>query len=80
MIGELLGESKGKRIVRRVLGINPSFEDGDTHLSRQDGSAVGEGHGIISTPSTPPRRHLGWRKDAGIRDDRGKGKSYWVVR
>ncbi len=37
MIGELLGESKGKRIVRRVLGINPptvevSFEDSGTML------------------------------------------------
>jgi len=37
MIGELLGESTGKRIVRRVLGTNPptvevSFEDSGTML------------------------------------------------
>jgi hypothetical protein len=67
MLGEQISETKGKRIVRRVLSIDPptaevSFEDSGTMLGvattgigtytssiRPDGSAYGEGQGLITT-------------------------------
>jgi hypothetical protein len=67
MLGELLGETKGRRIVRRVLSTDPpaaevSFEDSGTMLGaavtgfgtytsiiRPDGSAYGEGQGVMTT-------------------------------
>jgi hypothetical protein len=67
MLGEQLGETKGKRIVRRVLSTEPpaaevSFEDSGTmsgvavtgfgtytSVVRTDGSAYGEGQGVIMT-------------------------------
>jgi len=67
MLGEQLGESKGKRIVRRVLSTDPlkaevSFEDSGSMLGvattgfgtytssvRMDGTAYGEGQGVMMT-------------------------------
>ena len=67
MLGEQISETKGKRIVRRVLSIEPptaevSFEDSGNVLGvattgigsytssiRPDGSAYGEGQGLIMT-------------------------------
>jgi hypothetical protein len=67
MLGEQISETKGKRIVRRVLSIDPptaevSFEDSGkvlgvattgigtyTSSTRPDGSAYGEGQGLIMT-------------------------------
>ena len=67
MLGELLGETKGKRIVRRVLSSDPpsaevSFEDSGnmlgaavtgfgtyTSVVRPDGTAYGEGQGVMMT-------------------------------
>ena len=65
MLGEQISETKGKRIVRRVLSTEPptlevSFEDSGTVLGvattglgtytsvmRPDGSAYGEGQGLL---------------------------------
>ena len=68
MLGEQIGDSKGKRIVRRVLSTDPptaevSFEDSGkmmgvdttgfgtyTSKVRPDGTAYGEGEGVMMTP------------------------------
>ena len=67
MLGEQIGESTGKRIVRRVLSSDPptaevSFEDSGNMLGvaasgfgtytssvRPDGTAYGEGQGVMMT-------------------------------
>jgi len=65
MLGELIGETRGKRIVRRILPdgkVEVSFEEAGTFLGaaatgfgtywaevRPDGTLFGEGQGVVMT-------------------------------
>jgi hypothetical protein len=44
MVGEQVGESKGKRLVRRILSVEPA-----TAVVRADGAIFGQGQGLIIT-------------------------------
>lgn len=88
MLGDLIGESKGRRLVRRVLPdgkVEVTFEDSGTMLGlktsgfgtywaevRPDGSIYGEGQGINMTSEGEMAR---W-KGIGVGKFVGAGVSY----